>query len=200
MSSSGCAWHGTAPCDTLCDVASQRVSRSEARRRIVAATVRLLEERHFRDLTVEDVMAQAGLARTIFYRHFEGLPDLVLAAVDDVVIDEAAAPADLHDVLERAVTLFARHGRLLAAVEEAAHHDPEAERAYREAFERSVDATSALAPAPVARALMHLNTSYLTDVLVRAPEPDLDEAVDTLWTIWSRVLGISPPASRSLGA
>jgi AcrR family transcriptional regulator len=175
------------------------VSRAEARRRIVAATVRLLGDRHFRDLTVEDVMAEAGLARTIFYRHFEGLPDLVLAALDDVVIDEAA-PADLHDVLERAVTLFARHGRLLAAVEEAAHHDPEVERAYREAFERSVDATAALAPRPVARALMHLNASYLTDVLARAPEPDPEEALETLWTIWSRVLGISAPTSRSLGA
>ena len=75
------------------------------------------------------------------------------------------------------MTLFARHGRLLAAVEEAAHHDPEVERAYREAFERSVDATAALAPRPVARALMHLNASYLTDVLARAPEPDPDEAL-----------------------
>jgi AcrR family transcriptional regulator len=176
---------------------SQRVSRSEARRRIIAATVRLLEERRFRDLTVEDVMAQAGLARTIFYRHFEGLPDLVLAALDDVVIDEGAPPADLHDTLERAVTLFARHGRLLAAVEEAAHHDPDVERAYREAFERSVDATAALAPRPVARALMHLNAGYLTDVLARASDPDRDEALETLWTIWSAVLGISAPASRS---
>ena len=45
----------------------------------------------------------------------------------------------------------ARHGRLLVAVEEAAHHDAEVERAYRDAFERSVDATAALAPRPVAR-------------------------------------------------
>ena len=54
----------------------------------------LLEDRRFRELTVEDVMAEAGLARTIFYRHFEGLPDLVLAALDDVVIDDGrpAAP------------------------------------------------------------------------------------------------------------
>ena len=82
-------------------------------------------------------------------------------------------------------------------VEEAAHHDPDVERAYREGFERSVDATAALARRPVARALMHLNASYLTDVLTRAPEPDADEALETLWTIWSRVLGISAPDSRS---
>jgi len=179
---------------------SQRRSAGAPRYVTLAATVSLLEDRRFRDLTVEDVMAQAGLARTIFYRHFEGLPDLVLAALDDAVVDDAAPPADLHDVLERAVTLFARHGPLFAAVEEAAHHDPDVERAYREAFERSVDATTALAPRPVARALMHLNASYLTDVLARTPQPDPDEALETLWTIWSRVLGISEPAKRSLRA
>jgi AcrR family transcriptional regulator len=178
-------------CDTLCDVPSQRVSRAEARGRILAATGRLLADRRFRELTVEDVMAEAGLARTIFYRHFYGLPDLVLAALDDAVADEPASAADLHGMLERAVTLFARHGRLLAAVEEAAHHDGDVERAYRDAFERSVDATAALAPRPVARALMHLTTSYLTDVLARSPQPDREEALRTLETIWSRVLRTS---------
>ena len=191
---------GSALCDTLCDVASHRVSRSEARRLIIAATGRVLADRHFRDLTVEDVMAEAGLARTIFYRHFEGLPDLVLAALDDAVAEEPAPSADLHEMLERAVTLFARHGRLLVAVEEAAHHDAEVEQAYRDAFERSVDATAALAPRPVARALMHLNASYLTDALARSSAPNPDEALRTLELIWSRVLGISAPPARSIGA
>ena len=52
-------------------------------------------------------------------------------------------------------------------------------------------------PRPVARALMHLNTHYLTDALGRSPEPAPDEALQTLWTIWSRVLGISAPPARS---
>ena len=176
---------------------SQRVSRSEARRRIIAATGRVLESRRYRDLTVEAVMAEAGLARTIFYRHFDGLADLVLAALDDAVADATAPAPDLHGMLERAVTLYERHGPLLAAVEEAAHHDADVERVYRDAFERSVDATAALAPRPVARALMHLNASYLTDVLARADRPDSEEALRTLWTIWSRVLGISTPPARS---
>jgi len=29
----------------------------------------------YRDLTVDQVMSKAGLSRTIFYRHFDGLPD-----------------------------------------------------------------------------------------------------------------------------
>jgi AcrR family transcriptional regulator len=76
----------------LCDVMSQRVPRDDARRRIVAATARLLASGRFRELTVEAVMAEAGLARTVFYRHFGGLPDLVLAALDDAVEAAPAAP------------------------------------------------------------------------------------------------------------
>jgi AcrR family transcriptional regulator len=188
----------------LCDVMSQRVSRGDARRRIVAATARLLASGRFRELTVEAVMAEAGLARTVFYRHFDGLPDLVLAALDDAVEGPPAPPPrSVYEMLERNVALFAAHGRLLAAVSEAAHPDAEVERAYRDAFERSVEAVAPLLarhvaePRAVARALMHLNASYLTDVLACAPEPDVDEALRTLWTVWSRVLGITAAPPRS---
>jgi AcrR family transcriptional regulator len=183
---------------------SQRVSRRDARRRIGAATARLLAGSRFRELTVEAVMAEAGLARTVFYRHFDGLPDLVLAALDDAVeTPPAIPPRSVYEMLERNVAQFAEHGRLLAAVEEAAHHDAEVERAYRDAFERSVEAVTPLLarhvtePRAVARALMHLNASYLTDALTRAPEPDTDEALRTLWAVWSRVLGITAAPARS---
>ena len=200
--------------------------RDEARRRIVAATAVLLRGRRFRDLTVEAVMAEAGLARTVFYRHFDGLADVVVGLLDDAVGDTAevatsaadpGAPEALFGMLARGVDLYVAHGHLLAAVEEASHHDPVVEQVYREAFERSVQATAALLaagvanghyvlePLPVGRALMHLNAGYLTDVLARAATPDRDEALRTLWTIWSRVLGlesarISAPPVRSFPA
>src|SRR4051794_17326375 len=210
-------WH---TCDTVSTRVSQRVPRDEARRRIIAATARLLETWRFRELTVEAVMEEAGLARTVFYRHFDGLPDLVLGLVDEAVEDAAevatsaadpAAPHVLYRMLERGVELWAAHGRLLAAVQEAAHHDPVVEAAYADAFERSVDTTAALLaqgvanghytlePRPVARALTHLNTQYLTDALARTPRPDRDEALRTLWTIWSRVLEIQPSSHASGG-
>lgn len=187
--------------------------REEARRRIGAATGRLLERQRFRELTVEAVMAEAGLARTVFYRHFDGLADLVLGLVDDAVEEAAevattapdpAAPDVLYRMLERGVELWATHGRLLAAVQDAAHHDPVVEAAYTDSFERSVQTTAALLaqgvanghytlePRPVARALMHLNTQYLGDALARSADPDREQALRTLWTIWSRVLEIQP--------
>jgi AcrR family transcriptional regulator len=190
---------------------SQRVPRAEAHRRIVAATGRLLEDRRFRELTVESVMTEAGLARTVFYRHFESLADVVVGLLDQAVADAAdvairapdpSVPEVLRAMLERGVELYARHGHLLAAVEEASHHDPEVERVYHEAFERSVETTASLLaagvanghyvlePLPVARALMHLNAGYLSDVLARDPHGDREQALTTLWTIWARLLGL----------
>jgi AcrR family transcriptional regulator len=187
------------------------VPHDEARRRIVAATGRLLEHRRFRELTVESVMAEAGLARTVFYRHFDGLADVVLGLLDDAVADAAevalrapdpSVPDVLRRMLARGVELYGEHGHLIAAVEEASHHDPAVEQAYRDAFERSVATTADLLaagvanghyeldPRPVARALMHLNAGYLTDALARDPQPDRDAALATLWTIWSRLLGL----------
>ena len=48
--------------------------RAEAKRRIVAATATLLRKRRYNTLTIEQVMAEAGLARTVFYRYFDGSP------------------------------------------------------------------------------------------------------------------------------
>jgi AcrR family transcriptional regulator len=198
---------------------SQRVPRAEARRRIVAAASELLRDRPFRELTVEAVMAEAGLARTVFYRHFDGLADVVLSLLDEAVADAEAvaysaehpeAPEILHAMLARGVELWARHGHLLAAVEEASHHDAAVAAAYRAAFERTVDSSATMLakgvenghyvvePRPLARALLHMNGAYLADALARSPRPDRDEALRTLWTIWSRVLGVTgEPRRRS---
>ena len=200
-------------CDTVSSRVSQsRVPREEARRRIVAATSALLRDRPFRSLTVEAVMAEAGLARTVFYRHFDSLADVVLSLLDEAVADaervaysaeHPEAPEVLRAMLARGVDLWAEHGHLLAAVEEAAHHDPEVERAYRAAFERSVESSATMLaqgvanghytvePRPLARALLHMNAGYLTDALARDPRADREEALRTLWTIWSRLLGVT---------
>jgi TetR/AcrR family transcriptional regulator, ethionamide resistance regulator len=190
---------------------SQRVPRDEARRRITAAAGRLLEDRRFRELTVEAVMEEAELSRTVFYRHFDSLADVVVSLLDEAVAEAAeiaitapdpSVPEVLRAMLARGVELWARHGHLLAAVEEAAHHDPEVERIFHQAFERSVETTAALLaqgvanghyvvePWPVARAMTHLNAGYLSETLAREPHGDRDEALRTLWTVWARMLGL----------
>jgi AcrR family transcriptional regulator len=192
-------------------VSQPRVPRAEARRRIVAATSVLLRDRPFRELTVEAVMAQAGLARTVFYRHFDGLPALMLSLLDEfrASLMEGGDPADpefLRRVLVRAVDVARRNGPLLRAIDDAARHDPEVERAYREFLNWSIDTTAAIyaqnvesglvRDAPdlraVSRALTLMNGAFLMDTLGR-PEGDVDPemAAEVLWTIWARVLGLA---------
>ena len=61
-----------------------RVRREEARERIVAAAEQLLLEVPYRDLTVDLVMTRAGLSRTVFYRHFDGLPEVLLTLLSRI--------------------------------------------------------------------------------------------------------------------
>jgi TetR/AcrR family transcriptional regulator, ethionamide resistance regulator len=190
-----------------------RVAAPEARRKIVAATTRLLETRRFRDLTVDDVMAEAGLARTVFYRHFNALPDIVLGLLGEllgeVVAVADAGEADDRGVMRRqlalAVEAFRVHGRLLLAFEEAAHDSEEIERARRALFERSVDViaellqrgverghTPALPVRDVARALHTMNSYYLLDLVASEGAFDGDAALEALWCVWTRTTWPTP--------
>ena len=164
-------------------------------------------------------MAEAGLARTLFYRHFDGLPHLVLGLLDEL-IDETARdaatapdlddPAVLRGMLARAVESYARHGPLFLAIDEAARHDEEVERAYHATIERAIALTEALiedgigtgrirpvSPPDVARALTLLNGNYLLDTLGREPRTDPAVVLETLWTVWTGTLGfrgvVAPP-------
>jgi TetR/AcrR family transcriptional regulator, ethionamide resistance regulator len=200
-------------CDTVSTRVSQRrrVPRDEARRRIVAATARLLAGTRFRDLTVDAVMAEAGLARTVFYRHFDGLPHVVLGLLEEL-IDATARdaetapdlndPAVLHGMLARAVDLYAQHGALFLAIDEAARLDEEVERALHATVERAIELTTRLiedaievgrvrpvSPPDMARALTLLNGNYLLDTLGREPREDPAVVLETLWTVWTGALG-----------
>jgi AcrR family transcriptional regulator len=185
-----------------------RIPKAEARDRIRDAAARLLTRGSYRDLTVDAVMAEAGLARTLFYRHFDGLPALVLSLLEDmraalVEGGDPAEPAFLRRVLERAVDAARRHGPLLRAIDDAARHDAEVERAYRAFIEWSVETTAAIFRDNIAagrvravpdvrattQALTLMNGAFLIDTLGRDPEYDPEAAVEALWTIWARVLG-----------
>ena len=179
----------------------------KARRRIIAAANSLLEERRYRDLGIEEVMREAGLSRTVFYRHFSGLADIVLALVDEM-LEQVVQEAELGDprdpeVMRRqlriAVETYRAHGPLLLAFEEASHHDDAAERARREMFDRGVAVTCALLERGIAeghtpplevrevsRALTAMNVGYLLELLREGDALDVEAAVATLWTVWTR--------------
>src|ERR1700744_301612 len=122
----------------VCDGMSQRAPRvaaNEARHRILAAARELLLDRPFAALTVGDVMARAGVARPVFYRHFEGLPQLapeLLPDSEDPLVDQVlrGAPEDLiGTMITGLVELYADNGRWLRALDAAAAAQPARVRA-----------------------------------------------------------------------
>jgi TetR/AcrR family transcriptional regulator, ethionamide resistance regulator len=184
------------------------VPAAEARQRIEEAAARLLARVPFRELTVDAVMAEAGLARTVFYRHFAGLPHLLVARLEDLreALTRAGDPLAsgyTEAVLRRAVEVFAEHGAILRAIDDAARRDADVEAAYREFTEWAIEATAHLFDLGVeadnllpfdtrnvARALTLLNRAYLLDTLTGAYPEDPEVVLRTLMTIWTRTLEI----------
>lgn len=178
-----------------------------ARRRIIDAANRLLRERRYRDLTVEDVMDEAGLTRTAFYRHFDGIASIVLGLSADLlsqVVEEADAgdPTD-REVMRRQLALtvdaFREYGPLFLAFDDAAHQDQRVEEALRTFTDHIVDVTTELIergvalghtpPMPVrdvAEALHAMTRHYLLDLVARDLNFNRDRALTALMTVWTR--------------
>jgi AcrR family transcriptional regulator len=187
---------------------SPYVSRDRARPRILTAARTLLADRPFSELTVGAVMAEAGLARTVFYRHFDDLPSLapeLLPDADDPLADRierdaSGNPQDVaREMVDGLVALFSAHGRLLRAIDDAARHDPAvAERLEgalagpRRLIERLLRAAPNPPPRPAesARMLMATHRAYLLDTFGagEAPRGAPAAARTTLLALWERLL------------
>src|SRR4051794_41641951 len=77
--------------------ASIRMSRQESRDRIVAAATELIRVTPYGTLTVDDVMREAGIGRTIFYRHFDDLADLLQRAGREAIEEMFEAQRELQE-------------------------------------------------------------------------------------------------------
>jgi TetR/AcrR family transcriptional regulator, ethionamide resistance regulator len=189
--------------------AQLRHSRQESRERIVAAATELVRHQSYGELSIGAVMERAGFGRTIFYRHFDDLGDLLVRASRDAIDSlyaaqrplGSAADRDAEDVVgdavKRAVAVYRTHGPLLRAVVEAAASDPEVaagHNAMRRQFDGLVE--QALRErggrfanvAETARALNRLNEAYLLDAFGRDPRISTETAVRTLTEIWMGVV------------
>jgi len=185
-----------------------RRTRNQTRAQIIEAAVDLVRERSYAELNVGEIMDRAGIGRTIFYRHFDDLGDLMLSAGREAIEEMFAAQAALTETgatdadsirraIELAVGVYSRHGPLLRGVSEAAASDDlvaPGQEALRARFDalvagalREVEAHGGRRFADVgetARALNLLNTGYLLDAYGREPRVDPETAVQTLTEIW----------------
>lgn len=120
------------------------------------ATERLLETRMFAELSVADVIAEAGVSRASFYFYFASKYDLLAAvsarAVDDVYgvaktwleRSEDQPPREaLAAAMQGAIDRWRRHGPLLRAMVEAASSSREIDETWRLLISRIVDGTAA---------------------------------------------------------
>jgi AcrR family transcriptional regulator len=190
-----------------------RQSRHESRLRIVTAATELVRQRSYAELSVDAVMREAGIGRTIFYRHFDDLADLLLRASREAVEElfEAqqslleARPGDATEAVRRAieaaVEVYGRHGPLLRCMREAAAGDEQVASGYEamrrrfdELAEQSLREVGGLGRngpanlAETARALNLMNETYLTDAFGREPRVAPETAVQTLMEIWDAVI------------
>jgi AcrR family transcriptional regulator len=190
----------------------RRQQREETRGQILAAAQEFLLEHPYRELSVDALMTRTGHTRTVFYRHFDDVPSMMLTMIAEVgseLVDvseawrrsERVGPEEARARLALYVDFYVRNGRVIRAVVEAAHHDGAVGQAYTGRVEVFIGLTTTaieqrvasgdVAPvdAPeVARALVWMLNGYLLDKL-GGPEPgDPERVLDTASTIWTRVL------------
>lgn len=72
-------------------------TRTERRQLLIDAAWRCASERGFRDLTVDDVCAQAAVSKGAFYGYFEHKQDLLLALLED---DSASLDLELDAITQ----------------------------------------------------------------------------------------------------
>lgn len=190
-----------------------RRTREEARAHIIVCTTDLVRTRSYAQLSIGEIMDAAGIGRTLFYRYFDDLPDLLARAAGEAMEELYAGEVELEKnyredpeasirfAIEAAVDVYTRHGPLLRALSEAATVDSRiatAQRAFYGRFDALVARvlsdfakTSSKPFADVeetARALNLLNTSYLLDSFGHKSLVTREVAVQTLTEIWLGVV------------
>ena len=189
-----------------------RETREQTRARIIEAATEQVRDGSFGELNVGAVMARAGIGRTLFYRHFDDLGDLLIranreplqqmfeaqSALAELASGPEAAGEAARAAIELSVAAYRQHGPLLRAIAEAAPSDPRIAEGYA-AFRARYDALVAEAlraharrplanPDETAIALVRLNESYLLDAFGREPRVSDETAVQALAEIWDAVI------------
>jgi AcrR family transcriptional regulator len=197
----------------------RRQAREETRAQILAAADQFLRERSFRELSVDELMALTGHTRTVFYRHFDDLPDVAVRLLQEIggelyeisqewaADTEGSAEGDRR-ALAQIVDFFVRHGPLVRSIAEGASHDEAIELIYRSFIDTFVEMTEKSLSArlengsiqpldarEVARALTWMNERYFLESFGREPQADPERALEAVWTIWGRTLYSGVPPS-----
>ena len=180
---------------------------------ILIGAERLLQERPWASLSIEDLAASAGLSRPAFYFYFSSKDDVLLALLDKVIgeVDDRVAllsrdiASDPAAAWRRAigafVDVFSSHRGVAVATLGARFHNPKVDELWSNSMTTWVGyASEAIAaerergaapggvePHDLATALNLMNERVLSAAfLAESPRIERSEVLDVLTTIWMR--------------
>lgn len=174
---------------------TRRAKQSRAERReaignrLFAIVERLLAEGStFSEISVEQLITEADIARSTFYVYFEDkgalmveLMERVTKAVGDAGNDwfhlqPTATRADLRNALARLAAAYRQHGRMMSAVIEAAAYDPRVQDEYA---------------AVMARRCEDMNQNFIPQQRDGSIRRDIDLEAVTPWLAWMFERGLN---------
>ena len=200
------------------------------RQQILEAARRVFGRLGYLDAGIDDIVAEAGLARGSFYTYFPSKLELfkVLAAEVGDAIAAAVAPGpgerglDPVSALDRSnrryLDAYRRHAAIYGLLEQSASIDPELRQLrlhYRQVHVRRVTArivswqrrglaAAGVDPATAAAALVSMTSNFCYWWRVLGEDHDEESAAATLTALWAGALGLavgsSGPAAGSARA
>jgi TetR/AcrR family transcriptional regulator, ethionamide resistance regulator len=190
---------------------STRPSGDEREQAILATAERLLEERAFADVSVDDLAKGAGLSRPTFYFYFKSKEAVLLTLLEPMI---ARADAEFEGAVQRLpmdprrvwrngikafFVAFRSHRAVALAGAEALATSPEIRAVWSSFMQKWIDQTAAMitaerargaAPDTIPAADLATSLNQMNERTMRAAlsaeQPSVDEnhLVDTLTHIW----------------
>jgi AcrR family transcriptional regulator len=191
---------------------STRPSGDDREAAILATAERLMEDKKFADISVDDLAKGAGLSRPTFYFYFPSKDAVLLTLLDRVMVEANSrlasfAPelatdriASLRAGINAFFATFAAHPAVCTAAVEAKAGSPEVRDLWADFMQRSIDHTTGVIQAErlkggapdtipaeeLSTALNLMNEAVMTSSIV-GNQPSLpgNRLLDTLVHIWS---------------
>jgi AcrR family transcriptional regulator len=191
---------------------STRPSGDDREAAILATAERLMEDKKFADISVDDLAKGAGLSRPTFYFYFPSKDAVLLTLLDRVMVEANSrlasfAPelatdriASLRAGINAFFATFAAHPAVCTAAVEAKAGSPEVRGLWADFMQRSIDHTTGVIQAErlkggapdtipaeqLSTALNLMNEAVMTSSIV-GNQPSLpgNRLLDTLVHIWS---------------
>lgn len=188
-----------------------RPSGDERQQAILDTATRLIQQRPFADISVDDLAKGAGISRPTFYFYFASKEAVLLSLLDPLItradtgFDNAmdAMPAEPHEAIRRGIEIFfssfGSHPATARAGAEAVNSSPEFRAVWAALMQKWIGLTAALitaerqrGAAPETLPALDLATSLnlMNEKMMMAtladdrPSVEHDRVVDTLTHIW----------------